>query len=490
MHGLVSENSHLKFHFVSLTTSLILMAAMPWATDALLGAFREPREVGMVGQDTVAQFSKVLVARYLRDNGFEETLKAFSKDCAQSFHDITGEEVGVQTLEGIVAERIAFADKNVQDQLARLTVEDHGDFDYGKSVKVHNAEFRPVETISRKGSMAIGAHFCEGQGSLLLSYVDRVVDRYDADWRLDAQLDVSQQKFGAVKLCGTLGDSDMYYLCGLDGSFVVYGDASFCDAKLQCKLQQRMVTHIQFFKLEAADSWLVVSCGLDNHLRVHKLDRTSNDVQIEPMASEKLFSTCTALLVASHNGEPLVFITRSDHTHVSCYRIDLGSFKPVLSYNIALNNAEFSTFSFNVRDMVFAGQFNQYGTPIVAKGSSLLFATSHVPYMRLIEVEIPLQAPELGVTLYKQIVRNVPTEVDQDSYSEPILKLVPQGKEVLVGDSKGVYAVCILTGRSWLLDLPNVSRGSRVKCMEMNKDGTKLVVALSDKTVAAFDIVK
>lgn len=431
----------------------------------------------MAAGESVDQYARVLVARYLREHGFKETLKAFSRECSQSFAD---EEACVEPLEDIVAERIAFAGKEVAEQFSRLAVEASDE----NVVGLHNANYRPVDSVVGKASLAIGAHFCGD--SFFLSYADRVVDQYDGRWRLKDELDVSQEKFGAVKLCGTILDTQIYYFCGLDGSFVAYEREG---PKLRCRLHQRMVTHIQFFTLETGKSWLVVSCGLDNYLRVHKLVATPNSIWIESIASERLFSACTSLLVVSHSGEALAFVTRSDHTHVLCYRIVHDEHKLVLDYKIALNTAEFSTFSFNVRDMAFLGQKDKNGTPVVDQGSSLLVATSHVPYMRLIQLQIPLQVENRTSTLYSQIIRNVPTEVEQDTYSEPILKLVPYSGEVLVGNSRGVYAIHILTGRSWPLDLPNVSQGSRVKCLDTSSDGRKLVVALADKTVAAFDVL-
>ncbi|QLL32062.1 hypothetical protein HG536_0C02310 [Torulaspora globosa] len=439
----------------------------------------------MAAGKSADQYSRILVARYLREHGFKDTLKAFSRECSQSFQEFTDEQAYVEPLEKIVSERIAFAGKEVAEQLKRLAVEDPVDAGYQDVVRFHNARFRPVESIVGKTSLAIGAHFCGIEDSLFLSYADRMVDRYDGRWRLEDKLDVSQEKFGAVKLCGTILDSQIYYFCGLDGSFVAYEDAG---PKLHCRLHERMVTHIQFFTLESGKSWLIVSCGLDNCLRVHRLVATRNSIWLESIASEKQLSACTSLLVASQSSEVLAFVTRADHTHVLCYRIAYDDHKLVLSYRIALNTAEFSTFSFNARDMVFVGQKDKDGTPVVGEGCSLLVATSHVPYMRLIQVEIPLQVKDPTSTLYSQIIRNVPTEVEQDTYSEPILKLVPYSNEVLVGNSSGVYATCILTGRSRLLDLP-VPRGSRVKCLDVSRDGRKLIVGLADKTVAAFDVV-
>ncbi|QLQ82469.1 hypothetical protein HG537_0H02310 [Torulaspora globosa] len=431
----------------------------------------------MVAGKCVEQYSRVLVARYLRENGFKETLKAFSRECSQSFAD---KETCIEPLEKIVSERIAFASRDVVQEFEGLAVEDPGDI--GK-VELHNAQFRPVECAFGKRSLAIGAHFCGTDDSLFLSYADRVVERYDGRWRLTDKLDVSREKFGAVKLCGMILDTQIYYFCGLDGSFVAYEPNG---PKLRCKLHDRMVTHIQFFTLETDKSWLVVSCGLDNYLRVHRLVATANSIWLESIASERLLTACTSLLVVSHNGEPLVFVARTDHTHVSCHRIAYDEHKLLLSYNIALNTAEFSTFSFNVRDMVFLGQKDKNGTPTVAEGCSLLIATCHVPYMRLIQVKIPLQVVDPNTTLYNQIIRNVPTQVEQDTYSEPILKVVPYSNEVLVGNTNGIYAISVLTGRSWPL---NVSNGSRVKCLDTTSDGKRLIVTLADKTVAAFDIL-
>lgn len=114
--------------------------------------------------------------------------------------------------------------------------------------------------------------------------------------------------------------------------------------------------------------------------------------------------------------------------------------------------------------------------------------------MRLLLVEIPtLDSAEISETnaktFYDKVLRNMATEVSQDPYSQPILAALQHGNGVLVGGNQGLYAIDIEQGDSWLLDVSQILKGQRIKCMQANRSGTKLVLSLSNRAVHLFNLV-
>ncbi|CCE93162.1 uncharacterized protein TDEL_0F03510 [Torulaspora delbrueckii] len=445
----------------------------------------------MKNWETVDLYTKALIAKYLNDNGHKSTLELFLGDCGLSMSDV--KDVGQtfdENLETIVSERVAYAEGN-KDLVNKIRLEEKAlPIDAETPSWNHDAKFEPVPLDVDKKALIIGANFCNPQDSLLLSFADKTKWFYGPQWDLKDKNFGSEFNLGAVRFCGAVRSCvrephDTFYMCTLDGTFHFWSQYE----KGSHKLHQRLITHLQFLKAPGEDTLYIVSCGMDNCLNVHEWNPRIHQ-SIKLLSAEKLQSSCTSLQVASDGYRPLIFISRADYTHLLCFALENRTHSMRLVYKIALNNAQFSTHSFNVRDMAFIGEHDSIGTPVVTNSSVLLIATSHIPYMRLLVVKIPPEiAGDKDTVFYDKVLRNMPTEIEQDSYSEPILKTLPEGNGVLVGDSKGLYALDILNGDSWLLDLPGFSQGSRVKCMDINKSGTKLVLGLADKTVRAYNIV-
>lgn len=433
--------------------------------------------------ETVDLYAKAVVARYLDENGHKDTLTSFLADCSLSMSDVKNTRATFNdSLETLVSERIAFADRN-SNVLRKLSLN-------GESLPIaaetptwnHGAKFEPADIKVDKKTLAIAAKFCGVEQSLLLSFADRRVCLYSSELKLK-DTNLLENNMGVVTLFGKILESNKYYMCRLGGilEFQPPWDSKF----IPFQLHLRMITHLQFMECLYSDQWYVVSCGMDNILKVHEL--TYNRDSLEPIASIQLLSACTSLQVAYEGERKLIFVTRADHTHLFCYEIIHKEL--LLLYKVALNEAQFSTYSFNVRDTAFIGDRTMFGTPLVTKSSMLLVATSHTPYMRLLVADITAESiNDKDTVLYGKILKNMATEVEQDSYSEPFLRVLPEDNGVLVGDSKGLYAIDILNGDSWLLDLPGIAKGSRVKCMDVNRAGTKLVLGLADKTVHAYNI--
>lgn len=216
-------------------------------------------------------------------------------------------------------------------------------------------------------------------------------------------------------------------------------------------------------------------------------------------------SNCTSLNVIANgdgNGQNSfsVFLTRAEYTHIACYSI-IDAKNLVHSYNIALNNAEFSTYAFNIRDVMAVDYVhsNTKDTIGLSPSTMLVVATSHKPYMRLILVEIPMntghpKAMKLDKvqTYYDKILRNFATEIYQDDFSLPILGKLESSNGVLVGNDEGIYSVDLMTGDSRILNIPGEANSlhDRIKCMDISKDQMRMVAGTSTKSIYILNVIR
>lgn len=456
----------------------------------------------MSRKETVDDYAKVIVAKYLKRNGFPETLNAFLRESGQTSKILTnggdGTQIGgnhgaFEDLETLLGERIEYAEQILSNGIKELTVNDSlpvVDADrYYVPTWNHQVDFREVPFACKRlptTGLPINVSFCEPEDSLIVSTSSKEVVVYEGNG-VHKSFEELSRKFGIIRLCGSVGSTAYHYLCCLDGTLILKNG----DSNWAFKLHKRIISHVKFIPRDN-NFWLVVSCGLDNYLKLHLLDLTK--LILKELSSVKLLSPCTSLQVAREevSGDPMVFLTRQDFTHVMCYKISQQ--RLIVCYKIALNNSQFSAFAFNVRDMVILGDTAPDGLHNVSSRSTLAVVTSHIPFMRLLLVEIPtLDSAEISETnaktFYDKVLRNMATEVSQDPYSQPILAALQHGNGVLVGGNQGLYAIDIEQGDSWLLDVSQILKGQRIKCMQANRSGTKLVLSLSNRAVHLFNLV-
>lgn len=466
-----------------------------------------------MSDETVSKYTNVVVAKYLEKNGYIDTLSSFLRETRLPLRAISTDSTPSEDLETIIGDRIKFGEQIVAEGLKNLSINNAmADIDTSKyRIPSWNHTARFMKTPFDAGllirALTISATFCEPENSLLLSTASKEVMMYDEKLRFVDNLTTAQGTSGIIKLCGSIGNTGYYYLCGVDGSLSLLNGKSKDASHGKWKIHNRMISHIKFLPKDDG-SWFVVSCGLDNYLRLSILkipkEKGLSGLTIDKTSEVKLLSPCTSLQVAfastEANENPIIFLTRSDYTHIVCYGVDGISHYLEVLFKIALNNAQFSTYSFNVREMCLLSGSDTNGYSRLTEGSTLVVATSHSPYMRLLVVEIPSlplrdtderdkSALVAEKIFYDKVLRNITTEVSQDSYSQPIIRVLPNGNGVLVGDSEGLYAIDVEKGDSWSLKLPGIATVGRVKCMDVNQQGSRMVLGLADASVYVWNIV-
>ncbi|CCH60190.1 hypothetical protein TBLA_0C03890 [Henningerozyma blattae CBS 6284] len=470
----------------------------------------------MADTSTVTDLTKVLVAQFLKKNGYTTTLKHF---LTESFLPRTildnNESDGLiyEDLESIISDRVQYNEYMIHEKLQTLSINNDKNKDEPESITIkyagilpswdHNLKFSEINKGSILETLTINATFSENSQPILSTSNKQLVIK-DANLQTVKFVESPTKPKSIIKLCGSIPWKNLNYACGIDGSFYLLDSNFNSIEKAIFKLHSRLISHIQFFVNAENNICYIATAGADNFVKLHTLSifavsSSENKYIINTIGEIKILSMCLSLRLIQNNEEnkttPLILITRTDYTHLLCYSVDdINVTKPSLElyYQIALNNTQFSTHSFNIRDMLVLPRKN--GT-----NGYVALATSHIPFMRIIVVKLPKissqediksnQSSITGIsTFYKQIIINMATTIPQTSYSQPILKSLSLQNGLVVGNDEGLYAVDLLKQDSWKLN--TIYDNSIVKSMDINRDQDKLIIAYTDKSIHLYDINK
>ena len=471
-----------------------------------------------------SEYINLLVAEYLKQNNYNDTLKNFlnegniSANLVKAFTNDRKDEDNTENLQNIIHDRLQYNEYQITSKLNSFklndTLPDFSDlakpfipsWDHSGLDFIHHA----IESPPR--GMVIYSNYSTESGQLMLSTSNKEVHIYDKMLGYEGKLVSAEKQIGLVRLCGTFNDDMYYYTCGIDGSLSLYDDSKSMVKECNWKIHDRMITHINIMPTDDSKNlWYIITCGLDNFLKIHKLAIINNGISVELLSKSKLLSPVTSFLVTSlkcndnsKNTKPMIFISRSDHTRIMCFTLIYNQIS--LAYEIALNNAQFTTHSFNVRDMEVINtlkldnKVNQ-----LTENSMIAVVTSHTPYMRLILINIPnhidedvesimtnfknsIQITNPTTVYYDMIIWNMATEVPQDSYSQPILKTLPENRGLIVGSDVGIHAIDILKGESWFIEVDGNDKNIRIKTLEISEKNNQIVAGLVNKSTHIYNI--
>ncbi|EDO18326.1 hypothetical protein Kpol_1039p75 [Vanderwaltozyma polyspora DSM 70294] len=450
----------------------------------------------------IDRYVKVLVAKYLKDQGYHTTLNDFIKDAELSVNlvDSCNDLVmGEESLRHLVQDRFhynehlisnKFNDLNLNDSMPKLSDSlkeilpswEHAELQFN---------FSPLTNCP--SSLIIHSKYCHITKQLMLSTSDKEVIIYDENLTKIGEL-ISERP-SISKLCGSIDNDRLLYTCSIDGTFYLYTSNDF--KSLECqnnKLHMRMISHLKIINnyKDIGNSWFVISCGLDNSLKIHVLSKVNEIFQFKLLNECKLSSQVTSINVShlkydEHTLIPLIFITRSEYTHILCYTFD--NFSVSLLYQIALNDAQFTSHAFNIRDVLILNTIStELGDTILTENTMISVATSHTPYMRLLLATVPLdkfddlKGIDSGKTFYDKVILNMATEVAQNSYSQPIMKYLPQKKGIIIGTDNGIFAMDVRNGESWnLIKDQDKYKEQRVKTLEVAPELNYVIAAMANK---------
>lgn len=425
-------------------------------------------------------YTQLLIARYLKENGLNETLASFLKETDCSYSDIQNhEDYGEEfSLESIVKDRISFNAQTIEKKIS------------DKSLKLSSWNYaNTFSTVKLPylGSLVIDSKFISTPGKgeiLLLSSANRKTYIINLDNDID-QIDkwsIVEHK-SVCKFSGVIENTDICYFITIDGNLILY---DLVESREICKffLNTRIVSHFKL--IQATDDlhiWYFIFTGLDNKLKVAQLNvHDIKTPKLEIVAETKLLSKSTSLevIINPDNNKPVIFVARQDYTSLLVFTLTEDKTLKH-SLNIALNDAQFMSHSFNALDMklidIPGDQYTQ----------GLLIATSHSPYMRLIVVNVNdiidetiIHKTEEVRTYYDKVLENIVTGVPQDAYSQPIIATNKSIGGILIGSNDGLYAIDLNKKDSWKFQPQDEKESNRIKTVDVNNNGG-IIVSTAEK---------
>ncbi|SMN17960.1 similar to Saccharomyces cerevisiae YGR117C Putative protein of unknown function [Maudiozyma saulgeensis] len=471
-------------------------------------------------EKNIDKYTAVLVAQYLKKQGYNETLKSFLRETSipvsvTANDDNSNSNTHIDDLKSIISDRISYNDYILDSKLKDLTLNEQlPPIDYDRfHIKRWNFDstFDNFKSHTLDG-IPIKVNFCDNNSNdIIISTSSRQLKIFDNNLQILSELtDQNMKSIGVVKLTGSIPGSNMLYACSMSGNIYLFDKDYRLIPGSSFKPHGRMITHIQFLKMNDNESWYVLTASMDNTMHLSILRIKDEMPTLTITSTVKLLSACTTLNMAKTTlnidnkavTKPVIFLTRMDFTHIVCYTLDNSNILQNC-FNIALNNAQFSTHSFTIRDMVLINGNSDAaidGSTIINSGTLIGVATSHIPFLRLILLEFPkmekyfreindIEKENSGITThYDKVLRNIATQIPQDSYSQPIMRYMSNSNGMIIGSDSGVYAIDLFNGESWPLDMHCDINKQRITSMNVDSSNSTLLIGTASKSFHLYKL--
>ncbi|KAG7862765.1 hypothetical protein KL939_000084 [Ogataea angusta] len=383
-----------------------------------------------------------LIAHYLKTNKLTRTLEAFELELNKKF-DCSVEE----SLETILKDRLAYLslEKPDSEKTESLWTVDapknHETLELGtlKSLVI-SSSFTKLKIGSKHVSLG------------LFVTNNKQVHFFDLEMRRNLLVKNDLHGSTATKLVAGIDGSDIILSCGMDGKLRVWRANYDNDLELELlseeQIHKRLVLQMKFERMDAKTGFLV-STGWDSKLVATKVNLQNGTT--EKLNEVSLLTRASCLLITADPSDfPIILVGRTDTSMVGVYTIHDRIFE---IGRLALNDSEFSSHSFH--PMAFAKIEN----------GSVVAATNHTPYMRLITFRMPTIADLIGVeetqvgakiaaasvlatnsesfqtdvTIQRNIIiSNFNSMSPQDKFSDPIVNTRPHKDGIWIFGDDGV----------------------------------------------------
>lgn len=463
------------------------------------------------------EYTQLLIANYLKSHKLDETLASFLKETSLSNTNLLAQDslysFKDENLITIIKERIEYNEYNLAEQIQSLKLNNENNSQIkfkleSSNIKQwnHNLKWSIINRVNLDSVILVSKFVNKGH-NIALSLSNKKVIIYD---RLLNEIKEQIQLKTVVKTLGSISSKSfnaINYICTMDGTLQIFISYKHFGQYIY-KLHQRIITYIDFLptfnnsqynknKDNIIEKYVIVSTGLDQLLKVSSLTiekvSTQNKnhdfiIQIKEIDSLKLQSNCTSLKCCTKESELSIFLARNDFTNISCYSLNPKTSKLYIKYYLALNNTQFSTHSFIIRDID------------IINNEILAVATSHIPYMRVILVEIPNNkensknsetCTELSniKTYYDQILSNIATQISNNNLSQPVIKYCPIINGLLIGNDDGLFAMDLIKSESWSLQkMLQVSVKTTIKHIDILNDGEYILLTFSNKSICLYKV--
>ncbi|ODV78601.1 uncharacterized protein CANTADRAFT_26638 [Suhomyces tanzawaensis NRRL Y-17324] len=355
-----------------------------------------------------------LVAQFLHDKGYLETLAQFQKEHGKP---IAFDELD-ESLEDIVKDRTVY--KTIEQNVEDLKLSEWTEHPLAEEL----AEWKDGALPSAQEVAGIDELVISGASDanyLFLTTNKLTVEVVDVQTgKIKKSL---SQVLGrvVVKNVVPLTDQRVIFI-GMDGKFHLFHYDADVELEKVSSIQGHKRLVVDARNIRVGEKEYVVSLGWDFMLKVFEVTN-----QIVPVAELKLTSQGTCFDVVNYKGDTVIVLGKHESTLLEVIRLNVDAKQLVPQYKISLNDAEFTQYGFS--PMAVAIDTTTMPVPLVVVG------TSHEPYMRLIVVSLA----EYGVAkdiARNQILKNVNSMSPQDKYSQALV--VFRGSGVWVAGDDGV----------------------------------------------------
>lgn len=469
-------------------------------------------------ENIAEEYTQLLIANYLKSHNLDETLASFLKETSVSNTSLLSQDTvnssKNEDLITIIKERIEYNEYILGKQLQSLKLNNENTSQVKLKLEHlnikqwnHNLKWLMINRVN-SDSLPLVSKFVNEGHDIAISLSNRQIVIYDGS--LNERKEQIQTR-SVVKTLGSMNSklfSTINYICTMDGTLQIFSNYKNIGQYVY-RLHKRMITHLYWFptvnndhcnnsnKGNKIETYVIVSTGLDQLLKVSSLtiEKSSKQnehenliIQIKELDSLKLQSNCTSLKCCTKGSELSIFLARNDFTHISCYSLDLRTLKLSIKYYLALNNAQFSTHSFIIRDLD------------IISNEVLAVATSHIPYMRIILIEIPNDEENSEVsgeytgssnikTYYDKIISNIATQISNNNLSQPVIKYCPITNGLLIGNDDGLFAMDLIKSESWYLQkMLQISTKTKIKHIDILNNGEYILFTFSDKSVYLYKV--
>lgn len=227
-----------------------------------------------------------------------------------------------------------------------------------------------------------------------------------------------------------------YVVAGAMDGFVYFFkvEGSNLQPKGRFKVHNRVITKLLHVPGETPNCGYLVTIGFDTSINLVQLDWDESAIQCTQLNRLKLQSNATDIglsyALVNCARTPIIVLLRLNSSLISVIALDSNSLIEIA--RISANDAEFSSHAFSSMALSI------YESPEI---SLICIGTSHIPYMRLVTVELPKKfnkKEEPVAVLRGHIVANVSSMSPQDKYSNPLISWKKDGSGVWVAGDDGV----------------------------------------------------
>lgn len=345
------------------------------------------------------------IAHFLKENGYEETLKTFEKEHgSQISTDLPHDEA----LTDIITDRMKYLttqsspdsqqDNWLDKDLAQIKASQFKEWSVPYPKK--------LEQLASLNELIISTDFFNSNGKAYLIGGTSGKSLVVFDLETGKKVVEIKDVIGKVVIRRIVVSSQYVLLCGMNGKVYVgsfSNEMDSFDILFEEQIHARLITDVSVVLWKNEDH--LVTMGWDFLVKVWKITSYGLQQLGEPY---KLASQGTCFDVCTYNDVLYVAVGKNEITLMDVLRMD-GSYQLCLDCRIALNDAEFSASGFTPMCIKI---LNQEGIPLVAVG------TSHEPYMRVVIVTLKDVGSDAADIKRNQIIANINTMSPQDKYSQ------------------------------------------------------------------------